>query len=254
MDISLKDKVAIVTGASAGLGRAIAKEYAGAGANVVLASRKQEGLDIVADEITARGGSALAVAAHVGKEQAVQNLVDTTMKTYGRIDIVVSNAGTNPHFGPVLDATPALWDKILEVNLRGAFLLCQAAVPHMDSGGRIVIMSSIAGYRPSPGLGIYSVSKAALNMLTMALASELGPKGIRVNGLAPGTIKTRFSQALTDNEQIADRILSHIPLGYFGEPQDVVGAALFLASELSDYVNGSILVVDGGTVASGGTA
>ncbi len=252
MDISLKDKVAIVTGASHGIGRAIAGAYAAAGANVVLASRKQEGLDAAAGEIQAEGGSALPIATHVGDEEAVQRLAATTLETYGRIDILLSNAGTNPHFGPTLDATTDLWDKIMEVNLRGAFLLCRAAAPHMEAGSKIVLMSSVAGFRPSTGLGIYSISKAGLNMLTMVLAGELGPKGIRVNALAPGMIKTRFSRALTDDDQISERILSRTPLGYFGEPQDVVGAALYLASDLADYVNGAILTIDGGVIASAG--
>ncbi len=252
MDISLKDKVAIVTGASHGLGRAIAGAFAAAGASVVLSSRKQEGLDVAAGEIQSEGGAALPIAAHAGDEDAVQRLVDATLEAYGRIDILMSNAGTNPHFGPILDATTALWDKIMEVNLRGAFLLCRAAAPHMETGSKIVIMSSVAGFRPSTGLGIYSVSKAGLNMLTMVLASELGPKGIRVNAMAPGTIKTRFTRALTDNDEISERIRSRIPLGYFGEPQDVVGAALYLASDMSDYVNGAILTIDGGVIASGG--
>ncbi len=252
MDISLKDKVAIVTGASHGLGRAIAGAYAAAGASVVLSSRKQEGLDVAASEIQSEGGTALPIAAHAGDEDAVQRLVDATLEAYGRIDILMSNAGTNPHFGPMLDATTALWDKIMEVNLRGAFLLCRAAAPHMETGSKIVIMSSVAGFQPSTGLGIYSVSKAGLNMLTMVLASELGPKGIRVNAMAPGTIKTRFTRALTDNDEISERIRSRIPLGYFGEPQDVVGAALYLASDISDYVNGAILTIDGGVIASGG--
>jgi NAD(P)-dependent dehydrogenase (short-subunit alcohol dehydrogenase family) len=252
MNISLKDKVAIVTGASHGIGRAIAGAYAAAGAKVVLASRKQEGLDVAASEIQAEGGSALAIATHVGDEDAVQRLAETTLETYGRIDVLLSNAGTNPHFGPTLDATTALWDKIMEVNLRGAFLLCRAAAPHMEAGSKIVLMSSVAGFRPSTGLGIYSISKAGLNMLTMVLAGELGPKGIRVNALAPGTIKTRFSRALTHDDQISERILSRTPLGYFGEPQDVVGAALYLASDLADYVNGAILTIDGGVMASAG--
>ncbi|MFQ5942687.1 MAG: SDR family NAD(P)-dependent oxidoreductase [Anaerolineales bacterium] len=252
MEISLKDKVAIVTGASFGLGRAIAGAYAAAGAKVVLASRKAEGLEIAASEIKAEGGSALPIETHVGDEDAIQRLIDRTVETYGGVDLLVSNAGTNPHFGPTLDATAALWDKIMEVNLRGAFLLCRAASPHMEAGSKIILMSSIAGFRPSTGLGIYSVSKAGLNMLTMVLANELGPKGIRVNALAPGTIKTRFSRALTESDEISERILSRTPLGYFGEPQDVVGAALYLASDFSDYVNGSILTIDGGVIASAG--
>lgn len=253
MQIDLNDRVAIVTGASRGIGKAIAVAYAAAGAKVVLASRKQEGLAEAAAEIQAAGGTALPVAAHVGDEQAVGALVERTLEAFGRVDIAVSNAGTNPHFGPTLSATAALWDKIMEVNLRGAFLLCRAVAPIMEAqgGGRIVIMSSIAGIRPSQGLGIYSVSKAGLNMLTKVLAQELGPSKIRVNAIAPGTIKTRFSQVLVETEEIAQRIVSRTPLGYIGAPEDVVGAALFLASPLSDYVTGAVITVDGGASAYG---
>lgn len=252
MQIDLTGRVAVVTGASRGIGKAIASAYSEAGASVVLASRKQADLDHAASEIESAGGTVLAIAAHVGDEAAVERLVAVTLERFGRIDIVVANAGTNPHFGPTLEATAALWDKIMEVNLRGAFLLCKAAVPHMSPGGKIVIMSSVAGFRPSQGLGIYSVSKAGLNMLTQVLATELGPREIRVNAIAPGTIKTRFSKVLYETKEIAARLLGRTPLGYLGEPQDVVGAALFLASPLSDYVSGAVLTVDGGVTAAGG--
>jgi NAD(P)-dependent dehydrogenase (short-subunit alcohol dehydrogenase family) len=254
MQIDLEDRVAIVTGASRGIGKAIAAAYAAAGASVVIASRKQEGLDETAAEIAADGGKVLPIATHVGDEQAVNALVQQTIDTFGRVDIAVSNAGTNPHFGSMLSATAALWDKILEVNLRGAFLLCKAVAPHMEAagGGRIVIMSSVAGLRPSKGLGIYSVSKAGLNMLTQVLAAELGPSKIRVNAIAPGTIKTRFSKVLYETKEIAERLIGQTPLGFLGEPEDVVGAALYLGSSLSDYVNGAILTVDGGVTVAGG--
>lgn len=252
MQIDLSDKVALITGASRGIGKAIAAAYAQAGASVVLASRKQADLDQTAAEIEAAGGEVMAVAAHVGDEAAVAALVERTLDRFGGIDIAVANAGTNPHFGPTLEATAALWDKIMEVNLRGAFLLCKAVVPHMYAGGKIVIMSSVAGLRPSSNLGIYSVSKAGLNMLTQVLASELGPKEIRVNAIAPGTIKTRFSRVLYETREIAERLLGRTPLGYLGEPEDVIGAALFLASPLSDYVSGAVLTVDGGVTAAGG--
>lgn len=252
MQIDLSDKVALITGGSRGIGKAIAQAYAEAGAAVVIASRKQQDLDHAAAEIREGGGEVMAQAAHVGDEAALAELVESTLDRYGRIDIVVSNAGTNPHFGPTLEATAALWDKIMEVNLRGAFLLCRATVPHMEPGGRIVLMSSVAGFRPSSGLGIYSVSKAGLNMLTQVLATELGPNGIRVNAIAPGTIKTRFSKALYETAHIAKRLLSRTPLGSFGEPEDVVGAALYLASPMADYVTGAVLTVDGGVTAAGG--
>jgi len=256
MQIDLTDQVALVTGASRGIGKAIAAGLAASGAKVVLASRKQEGVDVAAAEITAAGGTALAIAAHAGEEQAVDRLVEQSLAAFGRIDILVGNAGTNPHFGPTLQATTALWDKIMEVNLRGAFLLSRAVAPIMErqGGGRIIFMASIAGMRTAENLGIYSVSKAGLIMLTRVLASELGPAGIRVNAIAPGTIDTRFSQVLVETKDIAERIVSRTPLGYIGQPQDVVGTALFLASNLADYVTGAVITVDGGLSSHGDLA
>ncbi len=256
MQINLTDKVALVTGASRGIGRAIAAGLAAAGAKVVLASRKQEGVDQAAAEISAAGGTALAIAAHAGEELAVEQLVEKSVAAFGRIDIAVGNAGTNPHFGPTLRATTAQWDKIMEVNLRSAFLLSRAVAPIMErqGGGRIIFMASIAGIRPAEDLGIYGVSKAGLIMLTRVLASELGRAQIRVNAIAPGTIDTRFSRVLVENRDIAGRIVSRTPLGYIGQPQDVVGTALFLASNLADYVNGAVITVDGGLSSHGDLA
>jgi len=249
----LTDKVAIVTGGSRGIGREIALALAEAGAKVVVASRKQEGVDDVAAEIERRGGTALAIAAHMGQEEALTTLVERTVEAFGGVDIAVNNAGTNPHFGPLVTATAAQWDKIMEVNLRGAFLLCQRVIPLMQErgGGKIINVASIAGVKPQPAMGIYSVSKAGMIMLTQVLAQELGPFNIQVNALAPGVIKTRFSGVLWQTPSIAEAIKEHTPLGRLGEVEDIVGAALYLASPLSDYVTGAVLLIDGGMNVAG---
>jgi NAD(P)-dependent dehydrogenase (short-subunit alcohol dehydrogenase family) len=254
MEYGLADKVAIITGGSRGIGRAIAVAFAEVGVKVVIASRKQADLDAVQAEIESRGHKALAIAAHVGNEDVIAHLVDRTMDQFGRIDILVNNAGTNPHFGPTLSATTALWDKILEVNLRGPFLLSQKVAPIMGEGegGVIINVASTAGLQPSIGLGIYGVSKAGLIMLTKVLAKELGPARIRVNALAPGVIKTRFSRPLWETEAIAEGVKNATPLDRLGEPGDVVGAALFLASPLSSFVSGEVLIIDGGMSVAGG--
>jgi NAD(P)-dependent dehydrogenase (short-subunit alcohol dehydrogenase family) len=247
-EFSLEGKVAVITGASRGIGRAIALQFAQAGARVVVSSRKLEGVQAVAAEILSTGGEALAVRAHVGQSGDIQALVQETLDTYGRLDITVNNAATNPHFGPLLTADEGQWDKILDTNAKGVFRLCKAVVPHMEAqgGGKILNMASIAGLRPSPGMGIYGISKAAIIMLTKILAFELGPANIQVNAIAPGVIKTRFSQLLWQTPQFAEPILAQLPLGRFGEPQDVAGLALYLASPASDYVTGGVFLVDGG--------
>jgi NAD(P)-dependent dehydrogenase (short-subunit alcohol dehydrogenase family) len=249
----LADRIAIVTGGSRGIGREIALAFADAGAKVVVASRKQEGVDAVAAEIAERNGTALAVAAHVGNESAVAALVQRTVDAFGGVDILVNNAGTNPHFGPLVTATTAQWDKIMEVNLRGAFLLCQRVVPLMQErgGGKIINVASVAGVKPQQAMGIYSVSKAGLVMLTQVLAQELGGSNIQVNAIAPGIIKTRFSSVLWGTPSIVAAIAEQTPLGRLGEAQDVVGAALFLASSLASYVTGTVLLIDGGMNVAG---
>ena len=254
MGFNLADQVVIITGGSRGIGRAMALAFADASAKVVVAGRKQEGVDSVAAEIESHGGTALAVAAHVGKEEAVSAMVKRVVEVFGRIDVVINNAATNPYFGPILTATPSQWDKILEVNLRGAFFLCQQVAPIMEKqgGGVIINMASTAGIRPSAGLGIYSVSKAGLIMLTKVLAVELGPSNIRVNAIAPGVIKTHFSRVLWETEAIAQDVRGATPLGRLGEPEDVIGSALYLASPLSSYINGEVLLIDGGMSLSGG--
>jgi NAD(P)-dependent dehydrogenase (short-subunit alcohol dehydrogenase family) len=253
MDTDLTGKVALVTGGSRGIGRAIALGFARAGAQVVVASRKQAGVDAVAAEIRDLGATALAVAANVGDKGAVESLLQNALAAFGRIDVLVNNAATNPHFGPLLEATPAQWDKIMQVNLRGAFLLCQQVVPGMRQrhSGSIINIASIEGLRPSKGIGIYSVSKAALILLTQALAQELGPDGIRVNALAPGLVRTDLSAALWQAPAVAEAVAARTPLRRLGEPEDIVGAALFLASSASAYINGAVITVDGGLTAGG---
>ncbi len=247
-ELSLIGTVALVTGASRGIGRAIALRLAGAGAKVVVSSRKLESVQAVADEVRAAGGEALAVQAHTGQMENVRALVARTVETFGRVDVAVNNAATNPHFGPLLTANEGQLDKILDVNVKGYFRVCQAVAPVMQAqgGGKIINVASIAGLRPSPGMGAYSVSKAAVIMLTQVLAMELGRDHIQVNAIAPGVIKTRFSQVLWQTPQIAEPILQHLPIRRFGEPEEVAELALFLASPASDYVTGAVFVVDGG--------
>jgi NAD(P)-dependent dehydrogenase (short-subunit alcohol dehydrogenase family) len=247
-DFSLQGKVALITGGSHGIGRAIALRFADAGAAVTVSSRKLANVQSVADEITALGGQALAVEAHVGEPAAVEQLVQQTITTWGRVDIVVNNAATNPHFGPLLTADEGQWDKILDTNVKGVFRVCRAVVPHMQrqGGGKIINLASTAGLQPSPGMGVYGISKAAVIMLTKALALELGHAHIQVNAIAPGIIKTRFSRLLWQTPSIAEPVLKILPLGRFGEPAEVSGLALYLASPASDYVTGAVFLVDGG--------
>jgi len=248
---SLKGKVALITGASRGIGRAIALAFAEAGAEVAVSSRNRRPpeLEKVADEIGALGKKALAVPAHVGKKEDVQLLVHKTLERFGRVDILVNNAGANPVLSPLADLTEEAFDKVLEVNLKGALLMSQAVAGPMikQGGGRIINMSSISGLRArADGTGAYCISKAAMNMMTQVMARELAPHNILVNAIAPGSIKTDFSRVnWTDPERRAQRI-REIELKRFGEPEEVVGIALFLASEASSFVTGEVIRVDGG--------
>lgn len=246
--IDLSGKVAIITGASRGIGESIARTLANAGARVVLASRKQESLDEVAAQIRGAGGEALAIAAHTGKKETLLALAQQTIDTYGRIDILVNNAATNPHFGPTLDADDGLWMKTLEVNLMGNVWLTQAVVPQMrqQGGGKIINIASIVGLNPGRFQGIYSATKAALISLTRSLAMELGPDKIQVNAIAPGLVKTKFAQVLWENESMMQMVESRTPLGRIGQPDEIAGMALWLASPFSDFTTGAVMVIDGG--------
>jgi NAD(P)-dependent dehydrogenase (short-subunit alcohol dehydrogenase family) len=246
--LDLSGKVALVTGASRGIGSAIADSLAEHGAQVVLSSRKQADLDAEAARINEKHGEkATAIAAHAGRPEELERLVDAVMERFSRIDILINNAATNPYMGPVLGAELAAWDKTFEVNLRGVFILTRLVygASMEQHGGAIVNVASIGGLRPGIGLGIYNVTKAGVIMLTRQLARELGGK-VRVNAVAPGVIKTRFAEALWANEAILDRILAANPMGRIGVPEEVAAAVLFLASDAASYVNGEVLVVDGG--------
>ena len=244
----LSGKVALITGGSRGIGLAIAKTYAFAGAKVIISSRKQEALEEAAAKIQAQGGQASPIAAHVGDMAAVTNLVARAAKAYGGIDILVNNAGTNPHFGPILTAEESHWHKILDVNLVGQFRLVKACVDQMRQrgGGKIINMASITGLQPRPWLGVYGVSKAGILMLTKVLALELAGDNIQVNAIAPGFIQTDFTRVLWENENSYNSLTSQIPQGRMGTPQEITGLALYLASGESSFTTGAVFVIDGG--------
>jgi NAD(P)-dependent dehydrogenase (short-subunit alcohol dehydrogenase family) len=247
-EFSLEGKTAVLTGAARGIGRAIALRFAQAGAKVVVSDRELEDVQTVADEIKAAGGEALALRAHVGSSADLEALVARTVEAFGRLDVAVNNAGTNPYFGPLLGADEGQVEKTLDVNLKGVFRGCKAVAPQMEKqgGGKIINIASVAGLRPGTGMGIYSISKAAVIMLTQVLAVELGPVNIQVNAIAPGVIKTRFSQVVWRTPEVAEPALHTLPAGRFGEPEEVASLALYLASPASDFVTGAVLVMDGG--------
>ncbi len=253
-NFDLTGKVALVTGASRGIGQAIAEAYAAAGAKVVLVSRKQAGLDAVAEIIRGNGGEALPLAAHTGSDEAVAVMVQQAVETYGGVDIVVNNAATNPHFGPLLTAEESQWDKIYDVNVKGYFRVAKACVLGMQErgGGKIINIASVAGLKPQPMMGIYCVSKAAVLMLTQVLAVELAGDNIQVNAIAPGFVKTKFSSALWSNPQINEMVLKTIPQGRMAEPEELTGMALYLASEASSFTTGATMLIDGGQLVSSG--
>ncbi|MCB8925336.1 MAG: glucose 1-dehydrogenase [Ardenticatenaceae bacterium] len=247
-DFDLTGKVALITGASRGIGQAIAEAYAAAGAKVVLASRKQEALDEVAEIIRGNGGEALPIAAHTGDDDAVNELVAKATEAYGGIDIAVNNAATNPHFGPVMTAEESHWDKIMDVNVKGYFRVAKGCASSMKArgGGKIINIASIAGLAPQPGMGVYCVSKAAVLMLTQVLAAELAADNIQVNAIAPGFIKTKFSAAIWSNSAINDAVMKQIPQGRMAEPEELTGMALYLASGASSFTTGATMLIDGG--------
>lgn len=245
----LEGRVAIVTGASRGIGSAISEELVRRGAKVVIASRKLPDLEAEAERLNRIGpGQAFAFAAHAGRPDELAALVEATLRKWDRLDILVNNAGVNPHFGHSLDAELAAWDKTFEVNVRGVFALTQIAVQRYlgDHGGAIVNVASVGGLRVAFGLGLYNITKAAVIHMTRQLALELGPRGIRVNAVAPGLIKTRFAQALWANEEILGRVLQSTALGRIGEPPEIGRVVAFLVSDAASYITGEVIVVDGG--------
>jgi len=243
-ELRLDGKTALVTGASKGIGRAIAAAFAAAGADVVLSSRKADALEEAA---SAMGPNATTCPANAGEPDQAEACVDATMQRHGRLDILVNNAATNPYFGPTIDIDLGRYDKTFHVNLRGPLVWTQAAwrAWMQDHGGVVLNVASVGGLRGERGLGIYNVTKAALIHLTKTLAVELAP-GVRVNALAPGLVKTEFARALW--EPAEEAAAAHAPLQRLGLPEDVADAALFLASDAGAWITGHTLVVDGGAL------
>jgi len=246
----LNGKVAIVTGASRGIGRAIAEAFAHEGARVVIGGRKQETLDQVASEI---GASVKPIACHVGRADQIENMVAITAQEFGPVDILVNNAATNISFGPCLEIDEAQFDKMFEINLKSAFRLVKAVAPGMCArgSGSIINIASIAGLRPQLYSLLYSMTKAALIMMTQSYALELGAKGVRVNAIAPGLIQTALSEHYWKDESQRAAVLAKQPIQRLGQPSDVAELALLLASEKGSYITGQTLTVDGGFLLPG---
>jgi len=248
----LKDKVAVVTGASRGIGRAIAQAFAREAATVVICGRKQETLDQVSAEITAEigegPGTVYPLACHVGRPDQIQRLVETTHQKFGRIDILVNNAATNIAQEPVLQIDEGKFDKMVEVNLKSAFRLMQAIAPGMcqRGWGSIVNIASISGIRPQYHGMLYSMTKAALIMMTQSYALELGPRGVRVNAIAPGMIQTVLSEYYWKDDAKREKIMEEQPVKHLGQPEEIAEMALLLASERGSYITGQTIIVDGG--------
>lgn len=241
-------KVALITGSTKGIGRSIAEEMARQGARVVISSRKADACEQVAGELKEQGFEAIAIPCHVGKKDDLQNLVDRTIEAWGQIDVLVCNAATNPVYGPTAEMTDEAWDKIMETNVKGTFWLTNMVLPGMAERGEgaVVLLSSIAGIRGNTTIGTYGVSKAAEAALARNLAVEWGPKGIRVNSIAPGIVKTDFAKALTEDPVRIKRAEEKTPLRRLGEPVDIAGLAVFLSTKASAYITGQVIVADGG--------
>ena len=248
----LPGRVALVTGGSRGIGRAIALALAEAGADIVIASRKLPDLQAVAQEISQMGRRALAVPANVRHLPEIDNLVKKSMEEFGHIDILVNNAGTSPVYGSVFNLDEAIWDVVIGLNLKGYFFLSQAVGKIMrdKGGGTIINISSIDSIQPEVGLGVYAISKAGVSMLTRVLAQEWGQYNIRVNAIGPSAVRTKLTELMEKNPVHIKTYVNNIALGRIAEPEEMVNAALFLASEASSYMTGQILVLDGGHFSS----
>ncbi len=250
---SLKDKVVIVTGSSKGIGQAIAARMAEQGAKVVISSRNQEACDEVAAGICAQGGAAVAIACNINHKEQLQALVTKTEQQLGKVNVLVCNAALNPYFGPSQDIPDAAFDKVMQANIGSVHRLCQRVLPGMAElgGGAVIIISSIGGLKGSDTLGAYAVSKAADMQIARNLAVEWGPKNIRVNCIAPGLVRTDFARALWENPAIYKATVSRNPLRRIGEPDEIAGAAVFLASDAGSFTTGQTIVIDGGGTIAG---
>ena len=244
----LTGKVALVTGASRGIGEAIARLLAAYGARVIVSSRKIDGCEAVAASIREQGGDATAMACHVGEMAQIERIFNDIKEKFGRIDILINNAAANPYFGHILDTDLAAYDKTVDVNIRGYFFMSIAAGKMMkeQGGGVILNTASVNGISPGPMQGIYSITKAAVISMTKAFAKECGSSNIRVNALLPGLTETKFASALTSNEKILKTALMQIPLGRTAQPDEMAGTVLYLVSDASSYTTGTTITVDGG--------
>tara|TARA_B110001454_G_scaffold2929_1_gene2694 strand:- start:1289 stop:2041 length:753 start_codon:yes stop_codon:yes gene_type:complete len=244
----LNNKTAIISGGSKGIGKAIALKYAEAGANVVICSRKKDNLNNAIAEAKSSGLDIVGIECNTGDISSIQNVVDQTISQFEKVDILVNNAAANPYYGPILKSEDSHWEKIWDINVKGYFNFIKACSPSMEQHkyGKIINIASIAAKTPMDGLGVYNISKAAVVMLTKVLAKEMATSNIQVNTLAPGLIKTDFSKALWEDESVYNQIIKSIPQGRMGEPEDISGMALYLASDASDFITGSMFTVDGG--------
>jgi NAD(P)-dependent dehydrogenase (short-subunit alcohol dehydrogenase family) len=244
----LTGKVALVTGSSRGIGRAIAERLAEHGAKVVVSSRKLDACEAVVQAIRAKGGEAIAQACNISRKEELQALVDATIQKWGGIDVLICNAAVNPYFGPALDMSDDAYDKVMNSNVRSNFWLCNMVLPQMAErgGGSIVIISSIGGLLGSSVIGVYGISKAADMALARNICVEWGAKNIRANCIAPGLVRTDFAKALWDNPQIYQQTIKLYPLKRIGEPDEIAGAAVFLAAPAGSFMTGQTIVIDGG--------
>jgi len=246
----LDGKIAVISGASQGIGKEIAVAFAEQGARLAICSRKQESLEAVAQEIRGQGGECLPVACHTGKPERIRSLFEKVMEAYGRVDILVNNAAANPFFGPILDADEGVWDKTVDVNLKGYFLMSQAAARIMvqKGGGSIINVASVAAFSPPPMQGIYGITKAGVIAMTKSYAKELATSNVRVNAICPGLTGTKFSRILIETPEIYEIALQMIPMRRHAHPSEMVGAAIFLASDAASFMTGSSVTVDGGAM------
>ena len=249
----LTDKVALVTGSSRGIGKAIAQRFAEHGARVVISSRNQDSCEAVAAEIREAGGEAVAIACNINYPEQLQALADGAREHFGRIDVLVCNAALNPHFGPSQEIPDAAFDKVMHANIGSIHRLCRMVIPGMaaDGGGSVIIVSSIAGLKGSGMLGAYAISKAADMQIARNLAVEWGPQNVRVNCIAPGLVRTEFARALWENPDIYKATVSSYPLRRIGEPDEIAGAAVLFASAAGNFTTGQTLVIDGGGTIAG---
>ncbi len=248
-EFNLEGKTAVITGASRGIGLAIAHNLAAHGAGCILVSRKADTLEAAAIEIRDLGFKAEAMTCHTGHPEQIQAMYEKIVENYGSLDILINNAATNPHFGEMITADEKLWDKTLDVNIKGPFFMIKHAVPLMKNGGAIVNIASVNALKPGMYQGIYSATKAALLNMTQTLARELAPQKIRVNALLPGLTDTKFASAIISSDKIRNYALAQIPMNRYAQPEEIAGAVLYLVSDAASFTTGTSIICDGGMLA-----